>query len=182
MKTGSITELKNAMELAKRAHDDVGQLQVIGPDCGLSYFDTHVVRVVKASPTIAKPAAALHDVLEDCGQAWRMKVLEQQEIGKLSDETVEAVILLTRIEGVSYWDYIQDICLASGLAGRIARAVKLADICDNLSTLPEGYKRERYIHALGNVAEAIDSRAESRMNFTSTLTSEKDQPKETHDS
>lgn len=146
---GSIKELRFALSTAKKAHGD--QIRVIGPDAGLLYFDTHVVRVVQALPPWAKPAGALHDVLEDCGACfWGVQIWQD-----VSEETLAAVELLTRDPKVPYGTYINDICAAEGLAGRIARVVKFTDLMDNLGTFPEGGKREAYIGALGCVAGAI---------------------------
>lgn len=153
-----VAELKHALQLAKRFHGS--QLRAIGPDMGLPYFDTHVVRVVRAAPEFAKPAAALHDALEDTELS--VAYLQRQGMdGVLSWPTVDAVVLLTRGEGQVYADYVASIAAADGLAGVIARAVKLADLMDNLSTLPEGRLRNRYVKALATIAAAINTRGEA---------------------
>jgi len=159
MKSGSIEELKVSMEFARTAHKDVGQLRVIGADIGQCYFDSHVVRVVKATPEFARPAAALHDVLEDCGAKWRdtFELLNRDEI---SAETREAVSILTREKSVSYEEYIFRICEAGGLPGVIARAVKLADLMDNLSTNREGALAKRYIWAIQQVSQVMVAQGE----------------------
>lgn len=158
MKTGSIDELKMAMEFAREAHS--GQLRVIGQDTGKDYFDTHVVRVVKASPEFARPAAALHDVLEDCGEeCWDTFHLMSHE--QISRETRDAVILLTRTEKVPYEEYIFRICEAGGESGRIARAVKLADLTDNLSTNREGGLAKRYLWAIQQVSQVMVAQQET---------------------
>ena len=41
-----IRETKNALQVAKKAHE--GDLRAIGSDTGLGYFDTRIVRVTDA--------------------------------------------------------------------------------------------------------------------------------------
>lgn len=149
-----VSQTKAALQFAKRAHD--GQLRAIGPDTGLPYFDTHVLRVVNSSPEWARPAAALHDVLEDT--ETRVDDLPQLEFSQL-----EAVELLTRNPAHTYHQYIMGLVEATGLPGRIARAVKLADLMDNLNTLPEGSLRARYIKAMSHITKAIIEKGEGNI-------------------
>ena len=158
----SISHFKRALEFAKHAH--AGQLRAIGPDTGKSYFDTHVLRVVAAVPQYAKAAAALHDVVEDVAGVWQEdidKLFAKPTAGTVS-VTAEAVRLLTRPEEMNYFDYIGRMCsllgernIAQRHAHRIALAVKLADLADNLATLPEGSLRRRYIRAMSLVSPKL---------------------------
>lgn len=150
----NILELKAALQIAKEAHD--GQLRAIGRDMGQPYFDTHILRVVDAVPGFAKPAAALHDVIEDTPMTGP-KLSANKE---LTDATLAAVDLLTRRANQTYSDYITEIATAPLQAGRIARAVKLADLMDNLTTQPTGSLRSRYIRALSAITDAINTNSE----------------------
>ena len=155
MKT-DIAETKAALQFAAKAH--AGQLRAIGADLGKPYFDTHVLRVVSAVPTWARPAAALHDVLEDTPTLMEHLI----DTGQLSTETLQAVDLLTRSldPDVTYADYIDRIATADGSAGVVARAVKLADLADNLATLPDGTLRGRHVKAMSRIAEKMEVRGD----------------------
>lgn len=144
----NISEIKKALEFARNAHH--GQLRAIGPDAGKPYFDTHVMRVVRAVPDFAKPAAALHDVLEDT------PTIEVDLIGAgFSKETIQAVRTLTHY-GDKYSRYIDDL-VESG--DSIALTVKAADLMDNLSSYPEGSNRPRYLRALHQITGRLLSLA-----------------------
>lgn len=154
-KLGSIEELRFAMSTARKAHESIGHMRVIGFDIGKPYFDTHVMRVTKQCPVWAKAAAALHDVEEDCGHYWRT----QFQL-RVAEETNEALQLLTRSGSETYSDYIERILKGQGMAGRIARVVKFNDLIDNLQTSPTGRLRERYIQAVGRIASDISMNSE----------------------
>ena len=75
-------------------------------------------------------AAYLHDVLEDTDAL-------HEELKEFGDEISTGVALLTRPPGMKYADYIDQIVSLTawnlaGVAGKIARLVKLADILDHL--------------------------------------------------
>lgn len=79
-------------------------------------------------------AAWLHDVIEDTD------ITEKYLIGKGVDLwTVEAVMVLTKTDDVSYLDYI----LAVG-GNDIARIVKMADLRHNMSDLKDGSMKQKY--------------------------------------
>lgn len=158
-----IQETKFALQIARKHFD--GILRAIGEDQGLPYFDTHILRVVKSTPQFAQPAAALHDVMEDPniqGDAISWQQMENWvENGHISQATADAVDILTRKNGITYEGYIGTIILADGEHGKIARAVKLADLMDNLRTAPEGNLRSRYIKALSLVAQTMQAHKEA---------------------
>lgn len=114
----SVTESR---ELAVRAHGDQR-------DRDGSFHIAHVARVAETAPQSDpyQRVAWLHDVLED------------SEVGinrlrdRLPKEEVEAVLLLTHDADESYEDYIDRLAQAQGDAGLLARAVKEADMLDNL--------------------------------------------------
>lgn len=172
-----IKETKNALQYAKAAHGS--QLRAVGPDTGLPYFDTHVVRVTSAVIDWAKPAAALHDVIEDTTKS--MSDLISTEY--FTPETLVAVDLLTKRDVEPYGEYMfrlveghrdyideyvqhyayrlsyikdereQDWSATVSNGRNIARRVKIADIMDNLITLPDGPLRRKYLGGLHALTE-----------------------------
>ncbi len=114
----SVTE---ARELAVRAHRDQR-------DRDGSFHIAHVARVAEAVAQSAsyQRVAWLHDVLEDS----HVGIDHLRE--RLPEAEVEAVLLLTHDASESYEDYIYRLAQAEGDAGSLARAVKEADMLDNL--------------------------------------------------
>lgn len=98
----------------------------------------HVSRVAAIAPAEAKRAAWLHDVVEDCD----VTLNDLRALG-LPEPEVMAVALVTRFSAekaetlgqdrLTYREFIGRIASADGKAGRIAQAVKEADMLDNLS-------------------------------------------------
>ena len=89
----------------------------------------HVERVATMVPPEARAVAFLHDVLE-----WTPTSYERLRAEGLSEVEAEALELLTRTGGESYELYALRIAHAPGPAGRIARAVKVADLDDHLDS------------------------------------------------
>jgi hypothetical protein len=87
----------------------------------------HIERVAAAVAPEARTVAFLHDVLERTPTP-----LAALRLDGLDDVEVEALELLTRSPGESYELYVLRIAHAPGEAGRLARAVKLADLDDHL--------------------------------------------------
>lgn len=87
----------------------------------------HVERVAAAVPPEARAIAFLHDVLEHSDTS----VAELRDAGLTLDE-LEVLELLTRAPNESYEAHTLRVAYARGPAGRIARAVKLADLDDHL--------------------------------------------------
>ena len=88
----------------------------------------HVARVAESVPhsDALQRVAWLHDVLEDTDVA-------RDALGaRLPDAEFEPLLLLTHDGGDSYEDYLGRIAVAEGEAGSLARAVKEADMLDNL--------------------------------------------------
>lgn len=92
-----------------------GQPYITHPEKVASFFDDGAEKVV----------AILHDVLEDTDATEE----ELRELG-CTDDMLEALRLLTHRDGVPYMDYVK-----AAAANPIARAVKLADLHHNLSTM-----------------------------------------------
>jgi hypothetical protein len=109
----------------------------------------HVARVAAAVPPEARNAAWLHEAFETGGTD--PDVLREAGIG--ADE-IEALELLTRSPSDQYEPYVLRIAYAPGVAGRLARAVKLADLDDHLAhgRLPD--KAPPYAWARRHVAIA----------------------------
>ena len=114
--------------LAERAHR--GQLDANGEP-----YIVHVGRVAAGVPLFARPVAWLHDVME------RSTVDETMLIGAgVSSDQLLAVRLLSRDSAERsddlYLNHVRAIALSPGAAGRIARAVKRADLLDHISHRP----------------------------------------------
>jgi hypothetical protein len=114
----------------------------------------HVERVAAAVGSEARPVAFLHDVVEQT----------QTELGWLSDRGLTpveraAIELLTRGSDESYELHVLRIAFAPGPAGRLARAVKMADLDDHLhhADLPAGAPPYRW--ARRHIARAAECSA-----------------------
>lgn len=116
----------------------------------------HVRRVASMVPADCKVVAYLHDVLEDCPEA-SVPELELRGV-ELRDR--RAVAILTRHPRVNYFDYVRDIANAVGEPGVIARAVKEADLVDNLARClrRDDDAQDRYRRALMIVQQGMVGR------------------------
>ena len=110
--------INDAIALATKAH--AGQTD----KAGASYIQ-HVLRVVERCRTPdAKVVAALHDVVEDCGDAYSFESLSEQ----FPAHIVEALRCVTKThEDEPYEEFIR-----RAVGNDLAREVKLADLEDNL--------------------------------------------------
>ncbi len=111
----------DAREIAVRAHADQR-------DRDGSFHIAHVARVAEGVPDSDEyqRVAWLHDVLEDSD------IAAQELRDQLSAAEIDALGLLTHDGKESYAEYVQRIIEAEGEAGMLARAVKQADMLDNL--------------------------------------------------
>jgi hypothetical protein len=114
----------------------------------------HLERVAASVPVEARSVAFLHDVLEHSPTS--IHELEAQGVTQLE---LAAVRLLTRGPAESFEAHALRIAYAKGSAGRLARAVKLADIEDHLahdqepfSTLPYGWARRHIVTSQARTA------------------------------
>lgn len=108
--------LERAIELAARAH--AGQR-----DKGGQPYILHPLRVMMAVTTDAERiAAVLHDVVEDTSITFDDLVAEG-----FADDIVDAIRALTKFEGETREQAAKRL-----VRDPIARAVKLADIADNM--------------------------------------------------
>lgn len=132
-------QTRKAMQIAYRAHH--GQVDKSGVP--YLYHPIHLAEQMNDEVTVT--AALLHDVLEDSPMT-----AEELCAAGISQQVVDAVVLLTRPPEMPYLDYVEQI-----RNNPIARAVKCADLrhnCDpsRLPDPPDGWreKRELYQKAL----------------------------------
>lgn len=112
--------LSRAIQLASIAHED----QV--DKAGKSYI-LHPLRVMfKMETETEMIVAVLHDIMEDCKEITAYS-LEKEGFSK---EVVDTLIVLNRRNYSNYEKYIHEVAKHP-----IARAVKLADIEDNINIL-----------------------------------------------
>jgi hypothetical protein len=111
---------------------------------GVAYIE-HLRAVAAGVSPEARAVALFHDSMEDTG-ASRSELLA---FG-LTPREADAVELLTRPAGMAYGDYIERVANAPGLAGELARAVKLSDLSHNAGRLVPALEhlRPRYTAAL----------------------------------
>lgn len=109
--------------------------------CGYPYI-LHLLEVAaKLDTEEEKVTAILHDILEDTSAT--IATLIDYGIPK---DIIQHVIILTRSDGIEYFEYI-DLIKVSKSYTSIPTRVKLADLKTNLEYLPsEGYNslKERY--------------------------------------
>ena len=111
-----MSTLQRAIEIAVEAHK--GQTD----KAGMPYI-LHPLRLMFQMKTDnEKIAAVLHDVVEDSD--WALDDLKKE---KFNNEVIEAVNLLTRDDNDSYDEFVQ-----KAASNPISKAVKIADITDNL--------------------------------------------------
>jgi GTP diphosphokinase / guanosine-3',5'-bis(diphosphate) 3'-diphosphatase len=102
---------------------------------------SHTLRVADNFPegTPERQVAMLHDVLEDAADL----VSEEMLRDVFSPGVVDVVVLLTRSDEDTYWEYVHKVAEAPGLTGEVARAVKRADAQDNMNRSIGQPKRQR---------------------------------------
>ncbi len=140
-----------AERIARQAHAGVDDRH------GIPYI-CHVERVAAAAPEHARAVAWLHDTVEDTS----VSSADLADAGA-SPEQLRALELVTRPAELTYMDYVRRLAAGPGPAGAIARAVKHADLHDNLNRprTPEmdGIER-RYLRALKIVHGAMTAAGE----------------------
>jgi hypothetical protein len=88
----------------------------------------HVERVAAAVERELRCVALLHDVLE------RSRLTGDELVARgLSHDERAALDLLTRGAGENYTGHVRRIAQADGTPGRLARAVKVADLDDHIA-------------------------------------------------
>lgn len=130
MKSELLAVTKMAQEIATEAHK--GQFRKF-TEKGQPYI-IHPERVAQNVPEEYRPAAWLHDVLEDTS------VSEERLRTIFPKEVVDVVVILThRKKEENYFEYIMRIAQDPK-----AITIKLADLRDNLNSLPEGSLKDKY--------------------------------------
>lgn len=108
--------LERAIEIAAKAH--AGQVDKAGAP-----YVLHPIRLMLAvSAPLERIAAVLHDVVEDTAVT-----LDQLRIEGFPNEVLQAIQALTKLPGES-----RLAAAARAAANPISRAVKLADVTDNM--------------------------------------------------
>ena len=108
--------LERAIEIAVEAHK--GQKDKVGAP-----YILHPLRVMMSfNSEIEMTTAVLHDVIED--SEWTADKLRQEGF---SEEIVEAVECVTKVEGETYEKFVQ-----RSKTSPLARRVKIADLEDNM--------------------------------------------------
>ncbi len=109
--------INKAIETAAKAHD--GQVDKAGE--AYIFHPLRVMLNVMGGENV-KCAAVLHDVMEDSG-------ITEEELRAMGfpENVLNALRLLTRQEGQDYFDYVRTL-----KPNPIAKAVKLADLADNM--------------------------------------------------
>jgi (p)ppGpp synthase/HD superfamily hydrolase len=126
-------DLAKAIAIAARVH-------ITQRDKGGGAYILHPLRVMNAQATEpARIAGVLHDVVED-GIGWPPERLAREGF---SIEVIEAVQHLTKVEGEDY-----DAFVDRAATNAIARAVKRADLEDNMDLRRLGAIREKDIKRL----------------------------------
>lgn len=87
----------------------------------------HVIRVADKVSETSRPMALLHDAVED-------KVYSFRQLYPLcAQHQFETLLLVTRDGTLEYMDYIRMLKNAEGIAGNLAREIKVADLRDNMT-------------------------------------------------
>ena len=135
-----LKEAFKAYQIMNQAHH--GQVDKAGKS--YKYHPIHVALQMRDKKSFI--AALLHDVIEDSS----ISADDLIQIG-ISEEIVEAVVVLNHKRYEPYMDYIERVSKSE-----IARKVKLADLAHNsdLSRLPE--ISEKYTKRAAKYAKAID--------------------------
>ncbi len=108
--------LRKVIKFAQEKHK--GQVDLAGEP----YFN-HLSRVASRLPRSLRPIAYLHDIFEDTDTV----VNDLERLG-INMRTIDTIVLLTRMEGEDYTDYIERI-----KSNPFAKLVKVADLEDNMN-------------------------------------------------
>jgi (p)ppGpp synthase/HD superfamily hydrolase len=143
-----MSHLERALEIATAAHD--GQKD----KAGRPYLE-HLLRVAEAVDTLdEKIVAYLHDVVEK-GRGWTRARLEADGFSPVITSAVDA---LTRRDGED-----DDTFVRRAAANRLARAVKRADLEDNLQQAhAAGLPSQRYRRGLDMLEREFSGSGQGR--------------------
>ena len=125
-----------AMAVAYREH--AGQFR----KDGVTLYITHplaVMELLKGKSAYTLAVAVLHDVLEDSKDIH----IERKLTAEFNSTIMDALKAMTHYPDESYEEY-----LVAVKKNDIAKVVKIADICHNLSCSPSKKQVEKYLKAL----------------------------------
>ena len=135
-----MSTLERAIALAAIAHE--GQIDKVGAP-----YILHVLRVMlRLTTPEERMAAALHDVVEDCG--WTLDRLRAEGF---PEEVIAGIDAVTRRDSESYEEFV-----LRAKAHPIGRRVKLADLDDNSDVTRLSEITERDQARLDKYRRAID--------------------------
>ena len=135
-----MSTLERAIALAAVAHE--GQFDKAGAP-----YILHVLRVMlRLTTPEERMAAALHDVVEDCG--WTLDRLRAEGF---SEEVIAGIDAVTRRDSESYEEFV-----LRAKAHPIGRRVKMADLEDNSDVTRLSEITERDQARLDKYRRAID--------------------------
>ena len=133
--------LERAIEIAVNAHKGV-------TDKGGNPYIVHPLRVMMSLKSDnEKIVGALHDVVEDA-EDWDFERLQEEGFSK---EVLDALRSVTKTsEEEDYNEFVQ-----RALTNEIGRAVKIADIRDNLDVTRIGELRQKDMNRLNKYKNAL---------------------------
>lgn len=134
--------LERAIAIATEAH--TGQTDKAGAP-----YILHPLRVMRAQDSDdARIVAVLHDVVEDC-PGWTFERLQAEGF---SAAVIDALRMVTKIDGEPYEDFVKR---AAG--NPISRAVKLADLQDNMDMSRIANVTEKDLERVDKYRKAVAS-------------------------
>ena len=133
-------EIQNATELCVKAH--AGQFR----RDGVTPYHTHPFAVAEKVPDELKPAALLHDVIEDTTTT----LAELFKMGTFSNRTLNAVWMVTRKAGDPYDEYMELLMKSND-----AIIIKIADMEHNLSCDPSENSKRKIAKWMPKLKEAV---------------------------
>lgn len=129
-----MTDLTIAEMLATRAHEGQFRRDGVTP-----YIEHPKAVAARVEDQEAQIVAWLHDVVKDT----EITLDDLQQVG-FSDNIIEAVKVITKVDGVPYDQYLEGV-----KANPIARQVKEADMLTNLDDDPTPKQIKKYSKGLG---------------------------------
>lgn len=136
IETGGKSLRDIALAIAEKAHKNQKRRESNAP------YIEHPIRVACKVAGYGNPTECvglLHDVLED-NKNFTPQILL---LAGLTEEIVEAVVILTKAKGQLYMDYINLV-----LTNQMATRVKIADMLDNLADAPTPAQVVKYSRGL----------------------------------
>ena len=126
-------DLEKIYKIAQEAH--AGQFRRDGKTPYMTHIDAVMHRVTSDEEMAV---AALHDVLEEADD-----ITVECLYLNVDSHIVDAVILLTKMKGQSYQDYLKGV-----KSNELAKTVKIADMLSNLADDPTERQIKKYAKGL----------------------------------